>query len=131
MVSQFIYSNANIRLLIHGEATTHPQVQLCTRKCKPTKKLFLFETFSCLKYEESGGVHSQFQALLAAVSEPSPGCFLTTANRLFGEITYPFFQVSGCTVHFSSPEIYWETLTVQAVQMHTHYFLKKPDLRCL
>ncbi|XP_032036984.1 serpin B4-like [Aythya fuligula] len=44
------------------------------------------------KYEEAGGVHSQFQALLAAVGEPSPGCFLTTANRLFGEITYPFFQ---------------------------------------
>ncbi|XP_035408527.1 serpin B4-like isoform X2 [Cygnus atratus] len=44
------------------------------------------------KCEEAGGVHSQFQALLAAVGEPSPGCFLTTANRLFGEITYPFFQ---------------------------------------
>ncbi|NXS41348.1 SPB3 protein, partial [Balaeniceps rex] len=47
--------------------------------------------FSCLKCEEAGGVHSQFQALLAAVSEPRPGCSLTIANRLFGEITYPFF----------------------------------------
>uniref|UniRef100_A0A663MRK3 Serpin domain-containing protein n=1 Tax=Athene cunicularia TaxID=194338 RepID=A0A663MRK3_ATHCN len=37
-------------------------------------------------------IHSQFQALLAAVSEPRPGCSLTIANRLFGEITYPFFQ---------------------------------------
>ncbi|XP_030905536.2 serpin B4-like isoform X2 [Melopsittacus undulatus] len=44
------------------------------------------------KCEEDGGVHSQFQALLAAVSEPRPGCSLTIANRLFGEITYPFFQ---------------------------------------
>ncbi|XP_063182106.1 serpin B4-like isoform X2 [Chroicocephalus ridibundus] len=44
------------------------------------------------KCEEAGGVHSQFQALLAAVSEPRPGCSLTIANRLFGEITYPFFQ---------------------------------------
>ncbi|XP_068527018.1 serpin B4-like isoform X1 [Anas acuta] len=72
------------------QRTRYPseKVQLCTRKCKPTKKL----TFSCLKCEEAGGVHSQFQALLAAVGEPSPGCFLTTANRLFGEITYPFFQ---------------------------------------
>ncbi|XP_072709273.1 serpin B11-like [Ciconia boyciana] len=42
--------------------------------------------------EEAEGVHSQFQALLAAVSEPRPGCSLTIANRLFGEITYPFFQ---------------------------------------
>uniref|UniRef100_A0A8C3PJZ4 Serpin domain-containing protein n=1 Tax=Calidris pygmaea TaxID=425635 RepID=A0A8C3PJZ4_9CHAR len=48
--------------------------------------------FSCLKCEEAGGVHSQFQSLLAAVSEPRPGCSLTIANRLFGEITYPFFQ---------------------------------------
>ncbi|NXI67313.1 SPB11 protein, partial [Anseranas semipalmata] len=64
------------------------QVQLCTRKHKPTKKLL----FSHVKCEEAGGVHSQFQALLDAVSEPSPGCSLTTANRLFGEITYPFFQ---------------------------------------
>ncbi|KFV50939.1 Serpin B4 [Gavia stellata] len=40
----------------------------------------------------AGGFHSQFQALLAAVSEPRPGCSLTIANRLFGEITYPFFQ---------------------------------------
>ncbi|XP_061305322.1 ovalbumin-related protein Y-like [Pezoporus flaviventris] len=47
---------------------------------------------SCLKCEEDGGVHSQFQALLAAVSELRPGCSLTIANRLFGEITYPFFQ---------------------------------------
>ncbi|XP_030350539.1 ovalbumin-like isoform X2 [Strigops habroptila] len=47
---------------------------------------------SCLKCEEDGGVHSQFQALLAEVSEPRPGCSLTIANRLFGEITYPFFQ---------------------------------------
>uniref|UniRef100_A0A672TSV9 Serpin domain-containing protein n=1 Tax=Strigops habroptila TaxID=2489341 RepID=A0A672TSV9_STRHB len=31
-------------------------------------------------------------ALLAEVSEPRPGCSLTIANRLFGEITYPFFQ---------------------------------------
>ncbi|NXW87760.1 SPB11 protein, partial [Alopecoenas beccarii] len=54
----------------------------------PTMKLL----FSCLKCEEPGGVHSQFQALLAAVSEPRPGCSLTIANRLFGEITYPFFQ---------------------------------------
>ncbi|XP_068252603.1 serpin B11-like isoform X2 [Nyctibius grandis] len=44
------------------------------------------------KCEEAGGVHSQFQALLAAVSEPRPGCSLTIAHRLFGEITYPFFQ---------------------------------------
>ncbi|XP_009934808.2 serpin B11 [Opisthocomus hoazin] len=44
------------------------------------------------KCEEAGGVHSQFQALLAAVSDPRPGCSLTIANRLFGEITYPFFQ---------------------------------------
>ncbi|XP_005425903.1 leukocyte elastase inhibitor A-like [Geospiza fortis] len=42
--------------------------------------------------EEDEGVHSQFQALLAEVSEPGPGCCLTIANRLFGEITYPFFQ---------------------------------------
>ncbi|XP_040442726.1 leukocyte elastase inhibitor A-like [Falco naumanni] len=41
---------------------------------------------------EEAGVHSQFQALLAAVSEPRPGCSLTIANRLFGETTYPFFQ---------------------------------------
>ncbi|KAM6298981.1 leukocyte elastase inhibitor A-like [Aegotheles albertisi] len=44
------------------------------------------------KCEEAGEVHSQFQALLAAVSEPRPGCSLTIANRLFGEVTYPFFQ---------------------------------------
>lgn len=61
--------------------------------------------FSCLKCEEAGGVHSQFQALLAAVSEPRPGCSLTIANRLFGEITYPFFQVRGRGVHFYSS---WE-----------------------
>uniref|UniRef100_A0A663FF11 Serpin domain-containing protein n=1 Tax=Aquila chrysaetos chrysaetos TaxID=223781 RepID=A0A663FF11_AQUCH len=42
--------------------------------------------------EEAGGVHSQFQTLLTAVNEPRPGCSLTIANRLFGEITYPFFQ---------------------------------------
>uniref|UniRef100_A0A8B9MGA2 Serpin domain-containing protein n=1 Tax=Accipiter nisus TaxID=211598 RepID=A0A8B9MGA2_9AVES len=41
---------------------------------------------------DTGGVHSQFQTLLTAVSEPRPGCSLTIANRLFGEITYPFFQ---------------------------------------
>ncbi|NXM31326.1 SPB11 protein, partial [Oxyruncus cristatus] len=64
------------------------KVQLCTGKLKPaTKRLF-----SCFKCEEAEGVHSQFQALLAEVSEPSPGCCLTIANRLFGEITYPFFQ---------------------------------------
>ncbi|NXE15180.1 SPB11 protein, partial [Lophotis ruficrista] len=62
--------------------------QLCTGKLKTTMKLL----FSCLKCEEAGGVHSQFQALLAAVSEPRPGCSLSIANRLFGEITYPFFQ---------------------------------------
>ncbi|XP_071592694.1 serpin B11-like [Heliangelus exortis] len=44
------------------------------------------------KCKDAGEVHSQFQALLAAVSEPRPGCSLTIANRLFGEITYPFFQ---------------------------------------
>ncbi|KAK2534105.1 serpin b4-like protein [Columba guinea] len=44
------------------------------------------------KCDEAGGVHSQFQALLAAINEPRPGCSLTIANRLFGEITYPFFQ---------------------------------------
>ncbi|NXJ02708.1 SPB11 protein, partial [Psophia crepitans] len=64
------------------------KVQLCIGKLKPTMKL----VFSCLKCEEAGEVHSQFQALLAAVSEPRPGCSLTIANRLFGEITYPFFQ---------------------------------------
>ncbi|KFP67910.1 Serpin B11 [Cariama cristata] len=57
-------------------------------KLQPSMKFL----FSCLKCEEAGGVHSQFQALLAAVSEPRPGCSLTIANRLFGEITYPFFQ---------------------------------------
>ncbi|XP_050183679.1 serpin B11-like [Myiozetetes cayanensis] len=62
--------------------------QLCIGKLKPAKKCL----FSCLKCEEAEGVHSQFQALLAEVSEPSPGCCLTIANRLFGEITYPFFQ---------------------------------------
>ncbi|NXA98515.1 SPB4 protein, partial [Melanocharis versteri] len=62
------------------------KVQLCIGKLKPTTKLF-----SCLKCEEDG-VHSQFQALLAEISEPGPGCCLTIANRLFGEITYPFFQ---------------------------------------
>ncbi|NWQ81559.1 SPB11 protein, partial [Columbina picui] len=64
------------------------KVRLCTRQLKPTVKLL----FSCSKCEEAGGVHSQFQALLAEVSEPRPGCSLTIANRLFGEITYPFFQ---------------------------------------
>ncbi|NXS22469.1 ILEUA inhibitor, partial [Mystacornis crossleyi] len=54
---------------------------------KPTTK----HLFSCLKCEEDEGVHSQFQALLAKVSEPGPDCCLTIANRLFGEITYPFF----------------------------------------
>ncbi|XP_009999262.1 PREDICTED: ovalbumin-related protein X-like [Chaetura pelagica] len=44
------------------------------------------------KCKEAEEVHSQFQALLAAISEPRPGCSLTIANRLFGEITYPFFQ---------------------------------------
>ncbi|NXQ23570.1 SPB4 protein, partial [Alaudala cheleensis] len=64
------------------------KVQLCIGKLKPTTK----HLFSCLKCEEDEGVHSQFQALLAEVSEPGPGCCLTIANRLFGEITYPFFQ---------------------------------------
>ncbi|NXN47464.1 SPB11 protein, partial [Rhinoptilus africanus] len=64
------------------------EVQLCIGKLKPSMKLL----FSCLKCEEAGGVHSQFQALLTAISEPRPGCSLTIANRLFGEITYPFFQ---------------------------------------
>ncbi|NXY22095.1 SPB4 protein, partial [Atrichornis clamosus] len=68
------------------EAAIHPQ--LCIGKLKPTMKLL----FSCLKCEETEGVHSQFQALLAEVSEPGPGCCLTIANRLFGEVTYPFFQ---------------------------------------
>ncbi|NXY45091.1 SPB11 protein, partial [Ceuthmochares aereus] len=48
--------------------------------------------FSCSKCEEAREVHSQFQVLLDALSEPRPGCSLTIANRLFGEITYPFFQ---------------------------------------
>ncbi|NWH77305.1 SPB11 protein, partial [Piaya cayana] len=48
--------------------------------------------FSCLKCEEATEVHSQFRVLLDAVSEPRQGCSLTIANRLFGEITYPFFQ---------------------------------------
>lgn len=74
------------------EAAIHPQVQLCIGKLKPTTK----HLFSCLKCEEDEGVHSQFQALLAEVSEPGPGCCLTIANRLFGEITYPFFQVRDC-----------------------------------
>ncbi|NWS77110.1 SPB11 protein, partial [Crotophaga sulcirostris] len=64
------------------------EIQFCTGKLKPTMKLLL----SCLKCEEAGEVHSQFQVLLDAVSEPRPGCSLTIANRLFGEITYPFFQ---------------------------------------
>ncbi|NXT72356.1 SPB4 protein, partial [Chaetops frenatus] len=66
------------------------KVQLCIGKLKPTTK----HLFSCLKCEEDEGVHSQFQALLAEVSEPGLGCCLTIANRLFGEITYPFFQAS-------------------------------------
>ncbi|NXI10842.1 SPB4 protein, partial [Irena cyanogastra] len=64
------------------------KVQLCIGKLKPTTK----HLFSCLKCEEDEGVHSEFQALLAEVSELGPGCCLTIANRLFGEITYPFFQ---------------------------------------
>ncbi|XP_017932370.1 leukocyte elastase inhibitor A [Manacus vitellinus] len=73
-----------------GQSNRDPseKVQLCIGKLKPTMKCL----FSCLKCEEAEGVHSQFQALLAEVSEPSPGCCLTIANRLFGEITYPFFQ---------------------------------------
>ncbi|NXC81202.1 SPB13 protein, partial [Cercotrichas coryphoeus] len=70
------------------KAATHPWVRLCIGKLKPTTK----HLFSCLKCEEDEGVHSQFQALLAEVSEPGPGCCLTIANRLYGEITYPFFQ---------------------------------------
>ncbi|NXX84312.1 OVAL protein, partial [Urocolius indicus] len=64
------------------------KVQLCTGKLEPIMNLL----FSYLKCEEGGGVHSAFQALLSAVSEPRPGCSLTIANRLFGEVTYPFFQ---------------------------------------
>ncbi|NXD29828.1 SPB4 protein, partial [Spelaeornis formosus] len=64
------------------------KVQLCIGKLMPTTK----HLFSCLKCEEDEGVHSQFQALLAEVSEPGPGYCLTIANRLFGEVTYPFFQ---------------------------------------
>ncbi|NWH58803.1 SPB11 protein, partial [Geococcyx californianus] len=64
------------------------KIQLRTGKLKPTMKLL----FSCFKCEEAGEVHSQFQVLLDAVSEPRQGCSLTIANRLFGEITYPFFQ---------------------------------------
>ncbi|XP_051465187.1 serpin B4-like [Apus apus] len=48
--------------------------------------------YSSEKCKEAEEVHSQFQALLTAISEPGPGCSLTIANRLFGEITYPFFQ---------------------------------------
>lgn len=71
--------------------------------------------FSCLKCEEAGGVHSQFQALLAAINEPRPGCSLTIANRLFGEITYPFFQVGGYGVHFNSS---WKLRTQQNLSHH-------------
>ncbi|NWR68707.1 SPB11 protein, partial [Centropus unirufus] len=63
-------------------------IQLCTGNLKPTMQLLFFH----LKCEEAREVHSQFQVLLDAVSEPRPGCSLTIANRLFGEITYPFFQ---------------------------------------
>ncbi|XP_061202624.1 leukocyte elastase inhibitor A-like isoform X2 [Neopsephotus bourkii] len=71
-----------------GNTYSSEKHTLCLGLLKPTMKLLS----SCLKSEEDGGVHSQFQALLAAVSEPRPGCSLTIANRLFGEITYPFFQ---------------------------------------
>lgn len=85
-----LYQLGGAGFLMQREAAIHPQVQLCIGKFKPTTK----HLFSCLKCEEDEGVHSQFQALLAEVSEPGPGCCLTIANRLFGEITYPFFQVS-------------------------------------
>ncbi|KFO70539.1 Serpin B11 [Cuculus canorus] len=49
-------------------------------------------TLKQIEKVEDREVHSQFQVLLDAVSEPRPGCSLTIANRLFGEITYPFFQ---------------------------------------
>lgn len=86
--------------------------------------------FSCLKCEEAGGVHSQFQALLAAVNEPRPGCSLTIANRLFGEITYPFFQVGGHGVHFNSS---WNLRTQQNLSHHRaqREFKRNGTVRCL
>lgn len=99
------YLLGGARLPVQREAALHPQAGVCIGKLKPTKKLLFFSWFSWLKCEEAGEVHSQFQALLAAVSEPRPGCSLTIANRLFGEITYPFFQVSDRGVHFNSS---WE-----------------------
>ncbi|KAM6349648.1 serpin B4-like [Podargus strigoides] len=91
VVSQCIYSNAYTNWV---ESASHID-RGCNSPSGPAldrRAQAYHETmFSCLKCEEAG-VHSQFQALLAAVSEPRPGCSLTIANRLFGEITYPFFQ---------------------------------------
>jgi serpin B len=47
-----------------------------------------------LKIEKSEEIHHQFQKLLAEISKPTDDYELNITNRLFGEKTYLFLQVS-------------------------------------
>lgn len=61
----------------------------------PGESILLQKTFPCyLQCEEAGGAHSQFQELLSALGKSGSSCSLSIANRLFGEVTFQFLQVS-------------------------------------
>ncbi|XP_059580606.1 serpin B3-like [Alligator mississippiensis] len=59
--------------------------------------------------EETGEVHSQFQALLSAINKPSTHFSLSVANRLYGAKGFHFLEVSCNGVHASNE---FSTITV-------------------
>lgn len=61
----------------------------------PGESVLLKKAFPCcLQCEEAGGAHSHFQELLSALGKGGATCSLSIANRLFGEVTFQFLQVS-------------------------------------
>uniref|UniRef100_A0A8B9P217 Serpin domain-containing protein n=1 Tax=Apteryx owenii TaxID=8824 RepID=A0A8B9P217_APTOW len=76
-------------VLLGARGNTLKQIEKVGFLCSIKGMVFSWLIVQC---EEDGGVHSQFQALLAAISDLSTGCSLSIANRLFGEVTYQFLQ---------------------------------------
>ena len=53
---------------------------------------FLWKEFNVGKPEE---IYSDFQTLISEINSSSHACILKTANRIYGEKTFPFHKVSA------------------------------------
>uniref|UniRef100_A0A452H1B3 Serpin domain-containing protein n=1 Tax=Gopherus agassizii TaxID=38772 RepID=A0A452H1B3_9SAUR len=52
-------------------------------------------------YDIPGGIHSQFHDIFSAINKPTAFYELAIANRLYGEKTFSFLQVSFIGIHFN------------------------------